>query len=66
MGVKVLSNEHLDPSHQAILRLEAPTAEAARDFVMAAGFFHFTDMEFYLITPIAELLKNIDQKPTIY
>lgn len=66
MGVKVLSYDHLDPAHKAILRLEAPSAEVARDFVYAAGFFHFTSMELYLVAPIAELLKNVDQVPTVF
>lgn len=66
MGVKVLSYDHLDPAHRALLRLEAPSAEAVRDFVVAAGFFHFTGMELFLVSPIAELLKNVDQVPTIY
>ncbi len=66
MGIKVLSYDHLDPDHKALLRLEAPTAETARDFLLDAGFVHFTQMDFYLVTPVQELLKKVEKIPTIY
>ena len=66
-GVKfVVPYIHLDPAHKALLLLEAPSAEAARDFVARAGFVQFTDMEFYLTTPVAELYRQIDDLPTVY
>lgn len=37
LNVKVLLDVHLDPNHKALMLLEAPTAEAARDLVMMAG-----------------------------
>jgi hypothetical protein len=66
-GVKlVVPYIHLDPAHKGLMLLEAPSAEAVRDFLMQAGFFHFLDMEIYLVTPIADLVKDIDRVPTIY
>jgi hypothetical protein len=46
--------------------LEAPTAEAARDFVFEAGFMHYTDMEFFMVTPVAELIQRSADVPTVY
>jgi hypothetical protein len=66
LGVKTVLNIHLDPGHKALMVLEAPTAEAARDLLVRGGFMHFTDMEFHLVTPIAEILQYADQFPTIY
>ncbi|MEM2485170.1 MAG: hypothetical protein QXK69_12835 [Candidatus Caldarchaeum sp.] len=67
LGVElVVPYIHLDPAHKGLMLLEAPSAEVARDFLMQAGFFHFVDMEFYLVTPIADLVKDIDRIPTIY
>jgi hypothetical protein len=65
-GVRVLAFDHLDPAHRALLLLEAPTAEAARDFVFDAGFVHFTEMEFFLVTPVAELLQRAADMATIF
>jgi hypothetical protein len=65
-GITIVSNDHLDPAHKAIMILDAPSAETARDLVMEAGFMHFTQMEFYMVTPVAELVAKADQFPTIY
>jgi hypothetical protein len=46
--------------------LEADRAETVRDFLVQGGFFHFLDSELYLVTPIADLMKNIDNIPTAY
>ncbi len=46
--------------------LDAPTAESARDFVIQAGLMHFTDMDFYIVTPVVELLKQVEKIPTIF
>ena len=66
LGVKIVMNIHLDPDHKAFLLLDAKSAEAARDFLAQSGFVHFTRMDFYLVTPIEELLKQADSMPTIY
>ena len=66
-GIKfVVPYMHLDPAHKGLMLVEADRAEAVRDFLMQAGFFHFLDMEFYMVSPIAELMKNIDNIPTAY
>lgn len=65
-GVTVLANDHLDPAHRALLMLEAPTAEAARDFVFEVGFIHFTEMEFFLVTPVAEMVSRAGEMPMVY
>ena len=66
LGVKVVTNIHLDPDHKAFLLLYAKSAEAARDFLVQGGFAHFTEMNFYLVTPVEELLKQADSMPTIF
>lgn len=65
-GVKVLSYDHLDPDHRAFMVLEAKSAEDARDFLFEAGFAHFVRMEFFLLSPVADLLKNVDEIPVLY
>jgi len=65
-GVKVLLNIHLDPAHKAMLLLDAPSAEVARDLLFDSGFMHFTEMEFYLVTPIEELIQKTVDLPTVY
>ncbi len=65
-GVKVVSYIHLEPAHKAIMLLEAPNAEEARDFLVDMGFMHFMRMEFYLVTPIMDLLKHAEAIPTLY
>ena len=66
-GVKfVVPYLHLDPSHKGFMLLEAGTAEAVRDFLVQAGLFHFLNNELYLVTPVADLLKQAQNIPTIY
>ena len=66
LNVKVLLDLHLDPNHKSFMLLEAPTAEAVRDLVTMAGFVYFLDFDFHLVTPIQEILKHVDEMPTIY
>jgi hypothetical protein len=66
LGVKKVWELHLDPDHKAITLLEAPTAEAVRDFLVQGGYMHFTDMRFHLVTPVEELIKHADEMPTIF
>ena len=65
-GLKILLDIHLDPGHKAFMLFEAPNAEAVRDFLVVAGFTHFLDFEFHLVTPIAEILKHADEMPTLF
>lgn len=64
--VKVLLDVHLDPGHKAFMLFEAPNAEAVRDLLFMAGFGHFLDIEFYLVTPIKEILAHVDDMPTLF
>ena len=66
LGVKVLSELHLDPDHKAFMLFEASNAEAVRDYLTQGGCVHYLNMDFHLVTPIAELLKRADEFPTIY
>ena len=66
LGVRVHEELHLDPDHKAFILFEAPNAEAVRDYLMQGGYTHFSNFSFHLVTPIAELLKQAEQIPTIY
>jgi len=66
LGVKVIMELHLDPDHKAFTLFEAKSAEAVRDYLVQAGYTHYTRTEFYLVTPVSELLKHADEMPTIY
>ena len=63
LGVKTLSFLHLDPNHKSIQMIEAPSAEAVRDFLFQGGFAHFLELDFHLVTPVEELLHHMDQLP---
>lgn len=66
LGVKVLMELHLDPDHKAFALFEAKSAEAVRDYLVQAGYTHYSRTEFHLVTPVSELLKHADEMPTIY
>jgi hypothetical protein len=66
LNVKVLLDLHLDPDHKAFMLFEAPTAEAVRDLVAIGAFVYFLDLSFHLVTPIVDILKHVDEMPTIY
>lgn len=64
--VKIKVDVHLDPDHKAFTLFEAPSAEAVRDFLVQGGFAHYVNMEFPLVTPIQDLIKQAQDMPTIY
>ncbi len=66
LGVKVKEELHLDPDHKAFILFEAANAEAVRDYPMQGGNAHFSNLDFHLVTPIEELLKQSERFPTIY
>jgi hypothetical protein len=66
LNVKVLLDLHLDPNHMAFMLFEAPSAAAVRDLVTMAGFVYYLDFNFHLVTPISDILKNVDEMPTIF
>ena len=65
-GLKVLASLHLDPNHRAFIWFEAPTAEAVRDLLAEAGFLHYAELNFHLVTPLDDLMKQADRFPTLY
>jgi hypothetical protein len=59
LGVKLEGPPlHLDPSHRTLILAEAPNAEAMRDFVMESGLSQFNNLDFYLVTPVPELIQR--------
>jgi hypothetical protein len=66
LGVRIINDIHLDPDHKAFMLFEAPTAEAVRDYVMQAGYMHFTRMDFHLVTDVQDLVKAAANVPTLY
>ncbi|HKH85079.1 MAG TPA: hypothetical protein VKA40_00895 [Nitrososphaera sp.] len=62
-GVKVLSFDHFDPEHLLIAMIEADNIEAVRDFAMEAGLMAWNDLKINPITPVSELMDNIDKAP---
>jgi len=66
LSVKILLYIHLDPDHKSFTLFEAPNAEAVRDFLVQGGFIHYVNIEFHLVTPIQELIKQAQDMPTIY
>ena len=66
LGVSVVTNVHLDPAHKVFTLFEAPSAEAVRDWIVQSGLMHIFQIEFYLVTPIDELMKHANDYPTIY
>lgn len=65
-GVKILLDIHLDPGHKAFMLFESPNAELVRDLIFQSGLAHFTDSEFFLVTPIEELVRAAIDMPTLY
>lgn len=58
LGVTIIQNLHLDPSHKTFILLEAPNAEAVRDVIFDSGFLQFNNIDFHLVTPIEELVQR--------
>jgi len=65
-GIEITVNVHLDPAHRALTIFDAPNAESVRDLVYEGGFVQFTEMEFFLVTPLPELVARMADFPTIY
>ncbi len=62
-GVKVLSFDHFDPEHFIIGMIEADSIESVRDFAMEAGLMAWNDLKINPITPVSELVDNMDKAP---
>jgi hypothetical protein len=62
-GIKVLSFDHFDPEHLIIGMFEAESIESVRDFVMESGLMAWNELKINPITPVSELMDNIDKAP---
>ncbi len=56
---------HLDPGHKIVWVLDAPSAEAVRDFIYDSGFSRWNDFEFYMASSLEEVTSWIQHLPTI-
>ena len=57
---------HLDPGHKIVWILEAPSAEAVRDFFYDGGMSRWNDFEFYMASSLEEVTSWIQHLPTIW
>jgi hypothetical protein len=57
---------HLDPGHKVLWVLEAPSAEAVRDFIYKSGLERWNDFEFFMASSMDETLNWIQGQPTIW
>ena len=64
--VKVTQYNHFDPEHLAVMMVEADNPESVRDMLMEGGFMHWCDLRIYPVTPIEDIMKQIDNFPSIY
>ena len=62
-GVNMLSFDHFDPEHFIIAMIEAESIESVRDFVMEAGLMAWNDLKINPITPVSELMDNMNKAP---
>jgi hypothetical protein len=65
-GVKVTQWHHFDPEHLSVMMVEANNPESVRDLLMEGGFMHWCDLRIYPVTPIEDIMKQIDNFPSIY
>ena len=64
--VNVTSWNHFDPEHLSVMMVEADNPESVRDMLMEGGFMHWCDLRIYPVTPIDDIMKNLDNFPAIY
>ena len=57
---------HLDPGHKIVWILEAPSAEAVRDFYYDGGLTRWNDFEFYMASSLEEVTSWVQRLPTIW
>jgi hypothetical protein len=65
-GIEVIAGYHLDLEHKAIVVVEAPSAEAVRDFLYESGFMHWNDARIFLTRPLEEVREWTMKQPTIF
>jgi hypothetical protein len=57
---------HLDPGHKVLWVVEAPNAEAVRDFIYQSGLERFNDFEFFMASSLDEIASWVEGLPTIW
>jgi len=57
---------HLDPGHKVLWVLEAPSAEAVRDFAYESGLSRWNDFEFFMTSSLEEVTSWVEHLPTIW
>jgi hypothetical protein len=57
---------HLDPGHKVLWVVEAPSAEAVRDFAYDSGLSTWNDFEFHMASSMDEVTAWVDHLPTIW
>ncbi len=57
---------HLDPGHKVLWIIEAPSAEAVRDFVYNSGLARWNDFEFYMASSLEGITSWTEKLPTIW
>ena len=62
-NVKMLSMDHFDPEHRIVAMFEAENIEAVRDLILEAGLMAWNNLKLNPITPVADLMDNIDKAP---
>src|SRR5208337_4365768 len=50
---------HLDPGHKILWVLEAPNAEAVRDFIYQSGLERWNDFEFFMASSLDQTMNWI-------
>lgn len=50
----------------SVMMVEADNPESVRDMLMEGGFMHWCDLRIYPVTPIEDIMKHIDNFPSIY
>jgi hypothetical protein len=57
---------HLDPGHKVLWILEAPSAEAVRDFVYDSGLSRWNDFEFHMASSLEEITEQVNKLPPVW
>ncbi len=65
-GIKPEIMLHLDPGHKLLWVVEAPTAEAVRDFAYASGLSTWNDFESCMTSSLEEVTAWVDNLPTVW
>ena len=65
-NVKIESLYHFDPEHLVIGVFEAENIEAVRDMAVEMGLMHWNDLKVNPLTPAQDLMKVVDEQPTLF